>query len=602
MVFLIAIRRSFLRETRFWVLFLGVLMAGKVGAQELNDTTALEIVYTDLLSRSNDITSLVGRVHVRQGNNDFQSKRARIYPNKVLQSGGGITITQPPNVTIRSDSLNYEGSSRFSKLFRNVQLSDGKASLFTNSLDYDFNTKVGRYLNFGQVVTDSANLSSQRGYYYGATGMTHYHGNVKMRHPRLSLNADTLSYNLNTEIAYFHGPTHIKNEDKRLYCEGGYYDTKKKYAVFEKKAQYFSKKDTARADKIIYDGANETYTLEGHAFFVDSTGRRVYSDKIIYDLRTKAYKFEGNTNVIEKNSKRRMKADNTNFDEVSGLIQLRGRVSVVDTAQSIVANSLDYNKNTKWGEAKGQVVYRDSLNKLTVTGGYLRFNDSTGYVLAAERPVFYTKMDNDSLWLRADTINSFKPNPKDSARILKAYKHTYFFKEGLYGRCDSLYFSTLDSAFRMYQKPMVWADSSQFKADTLFMFMKSKKVHKIDLLHNSFIQNTPDSLYYNQIKGNNTHAFFKDGKVNLMHVISEGESVYYIRNAEGAYSGVNKTLCQNMRMHFKNGQVQKVFFFKDPKAVLYPMKQVNHKTLQLEGFKIITENIPKNKFFIIRYK
>jgi hypothetical protein len=32
------------------------------------------------------------------------------------------------------------------------------------------------------------------------------------------------------------------------------------------------------------------------------------------------------------------------------------------------------------------------------------------------------------------------------------------------------------------------------------------------------------------------------------------------------------------------------------------MRQVNHKTLQLEGFTIITENIPKNKFFIIRYK
>ena len=45
--------------------------------------------------------------------------------------------------------------------------------------------------------------------------------------PDYVMTADTMDYNTTSEIAYFTGPTKLVGDSLNLYCEKGWYDTKK---------------------------------------------------------------------------------------------------------------------------------------------------------------------------------------------------------------------------------------------------------------------------------------------------------------------------------------------------------------------------------------
>lgn len=190
---------------------------------------------------------------------------------------------------------------------------------------------------------------------------------------------------------------------------------------------------------------------------------------------------------------------------------------------------------------------------------------------------------------RTDSLTFAKAKTDTTAeeelpRVLRAYNDVRIYKSDMQAICDSLTYSTADSIFRLFQSPIVWADTSQFYADTIHIKLQDSKIDRIFLRNNGYIINSPDEVMFNQVKGKQITAFFEEDELRRMAVDGNAESVYYAIDEDGGYVGVNKTICSEMMLYFGDNQVERIKFFAQPKANMLPMGQVNHSEIRLEGF------------------
>jgi lipopolysaccharide export system protein LptA len=418
-------------------------------------------------------------------------------------------------------------------------------------------------------------------------------------------------------VATFISPTYIYNEEQIVYCEKGFFDSKKRNAEFAQNAYYINrlptKTEKAKADRILYDGATGNYYLYGNASYSDGN-QQVLADTIVRDGQTERYSFRGNPlfKSLDSTKTETISSRNSYYDPQSKIMYFSDSVLVVRNEQRLWADSLAYQEKEKKGRAKGNVVWNDTIQKTTLYCGEAHYNDSAKTVLAFKEPIFQLNLDGDSLWLKADTFYSFvlpldtlarDSNQVDSFRLdsterraLKAYHRVQIFKSNFQGLCDSLYYSDKDSIFQFFRAPVLWADSSQFTADTIFLKMRKGKIDQIRLRNNSFIINSEDEVYFNQIKGRNILAQFEAGELRSMDIDAQAETVYYARDESRRYLGVNDVDANRMLVRFGNNQVKRIHFYEEPKAVLYPMRQIDHNKLRLSGFDWQEAKRPRQRF------
>jgi hypothetical protein len=123
------------------------------------------------------------------------------------------------------------------------------------------------------------------------------------------------------------------------------------------------------------------------------------------------------------------------------------------------------------------------------------------------------------------------------------------------------------------------------------------------VFENALAINKVDSLYFNQLKGRTINGYFKDGDIDWMHSKGNAESVYYGQDDANKFVSVNKAKSDIIDMYFENKKPIKVVMRSSVEGTAYPMKQVNHEELRLNGFKWQDVLRPKTKYeFIAKAK
>jgi hypothetical protein len=125
--------------------------------------------------------------------------------------------------------------------------------------------------------------------------------------------------------------------------------------------------------------------------------------------------------------------------------------------------------------------------------------------------------------------------------------------------------------------------------------MHDGKAEKLEMVNTSFIITQEDSLKFNQIKGKNMTGYFENNQLSFVDVRQDGETVYYAKEDNGSYIGVNKAMSTDIRIYLEEKAVNKITFLKNPKATLYPLDQVKAEELILKGFNWRAAIRPKNK-------
>ena len=477
---------------------------------------------------------------------------------------GNIVIEQEDSVFVYSDKMYYFGEERKAELYGEVVLTDSVQTLRTDRLDYDLNTRIGSYKTGATLESGGTTLTSKRGYYHANTREAYFKEDVVVVDSNYTLNSDSLNFSTETQVTTFVAPTYIVTNENQIYCEAGFYDTKRNYAEFERNARLVNDEQAVTADKIKYDGNKDESEFLGQVSGVDA-GRTYEADDMFYEAAEDVMHFIGN-------------------------------VMIKDSSQIIYADKIDYYGKSNLGIAVGNVTMINEEDDITIQCEVGEYNDQSESMKAYGRPFLTTLLGSDTLWLSADTLYSYTIFDSLKHNLIVANNDVRMFKEDVQSVCDSLAYNTLDSVFRFYGAPILWSDTTQFTADSMYVYTEKQGIDRVDMIENAFIVNTEDSVYFNQIKGRNIVAHFEDEQVRNMEVLGNGESVYYVLDDDDAYIGVNKTICSEMLIFFGDNEVDKINFYTQPKATIYPMGQVNHSSLRMPGFSWMVDQRPSSQY------
>jgi len=584
-------------------------------AQEVADTSKNDQVLIDyademfLIMDKGEAVELKGDVELRQDSIYMYADSATVANQKDVTAMGNVIIQQGDSLSIFADSLVYDGETKLAELFGEVVMQSKNQKLFTDYLEYDMNTKIASYSTGGLLTNDTTQLSSKRGYFFVDEEEVYFKDSVIIVHPDFDVKSDTLKYSTAQKKVFFEGPTLISQKETRIYAENGFYETENKFAEFFDNAQYekIAENEKAQADTIRYDGVADLFVLSGNAS-VEGTDSKATADRIRYFEDTEDTYLEGNAFYEGKNQ--RIVGDTVFYNSQKDTYSTRGRSIIEDGSTILKADNVDFDDAKGLGIASGNVMYQDTVEKITIFCNDADYDKSTNYIKATGgefgRPLMINEIEGDSLFLVADTLisqqlikESINPDTlsqdtivRDTANQLLAYNRVKLYKSDLQAVCDSLTYSAMDSTFQLFENPIIWSDTSQFKGDTVRMQMANGELDHIQMNKNSFIINSADELFFNQIKGRDVRAEFDSSEIRRVYINGSAESVYYAQDDAKAYLGVNQTVCSEMLIYFGNNAVDKIAYYAKPTGNFIPMQRANHSSLILDGFKWEVEKRP----------
>ena len=540
----------------FLVIALGCICStyAQQPATPADTTKVVNILHADRLGFSkkdtaNPIQYGAGNVAARQNNTLFYSDSAVLnQKTKTFQAYGKVHINDADSTHIYGEYMRYHFDTKMAYMQKKVTLTNGKSVLTTDELEYDLNQKIGVYKNGGKVVNGSTVLTSKEGTYFDELKDVYFRKNVVLVDPKYTLRADSLLYNTETEIATFIGPTRIVDSSKReIVTSEGFYDTKNRIAQFGKRPTIRDGKTLLKADNIYADDASGIRRAEGNAVYIDTAqGVSILANLLIDDQ---------NMNLMTATRKPLMiiKQDQDSIYVVADTI-LSGFVTKADTNQ----------------------IRKDSLGNKAAKSDSMKLS----------------RKSNDTV------KNTAVVNASDSTtpRYIKAFHHVRIFSDSLQAVSDSLYYSGVDSVFRLFTDPIVWASGNQITGDTIFLYTKNKKADRLYVFENSLVVSKAGPNQYNQIKGNTLNGYFNEGTIDFMRAKGNAESIYYVKDEDSAYVGVNRSTADIIDMRFANKELNKVVYINDVKGLTTPFRQVKFDEMRLRNFKWLDDRRPKTKY------
>jgi len=116
--------------------------------------------------------------------------------------------------------------------------------------------EIARYVTGGKIVSTANRntLTSRNGTYNGKTEIFNFKRDVVLKNPSYTVRTDTMQYRSVNEITTFLGPTKIEGDSVSIYCENGYYDSRKDESRFGRNAWVRDRTTLLRGDSLYYNG------------------------------------------------------------------------------------------------------------------------------------------------------------------------------------------------------------------------------------------------------------------------------------------------------------------------------------------------------------
>lgn len=200
----------------------------------------------------------------------------------------------------------------------------------------------------------------------------------------------------------------------------------------------------------------------------------------------------------------------------------------------------------------------------------------------------------DSLAVPADSLMA----PLDSTKFnfVTGIGNARMYRNDIQLACDSLVYNDLDSLVRMYKNPVVWNETNrQYSADSIYAVIKDRAMQKASLMSNAFIIVREDSLCYDQIRATEMLAYFDTtGALRRFDALGDANAVFYLQE-DSVYATVNKSEAKMLYAEFKDGDLDKVYYFESVKNDGYPVAQMRDDERVLKGFDWQPDRRPNGK-------
>lgn len=215
--------------------------------------------------------------------------------------------------------------------------------------------------------------------------------NVILKDPKVTLTTDSLDYDLNTDEGWYSTGGQLEDELNVLTSISGRYNTRTKIAIFERDVELTNTKD----------------------------GFKMYTEELEYNTNTHIATINTETRIEGANDTILTTAGNYNTQTDYAELTSRSTILHRDSSMNVVTlegDSIIYDKLTGISRAfmfrdtykhPQPMVLTDTARKMTLIGGYGEYSDPLRRAYSTDYPLLIEYSQADTLFLRADTIETF---------------------------------------------------------------------------------------------------------------------------------------------------------------------------------------------------
>ena len=455
------------------------------------------------------------------------------------------------------------------RLIGNVALRQDSAYFYSDSAH--FNEKTRFFDGFGHVhikVNDTTDIFSDKCKYSGDIKFAELFDNVILKDDSTTLKTNYMTYDRNKHLATYPHHGSITRNDKNLVSQKGYYRDDIEIAYFRKDVVVTTPKSRMITDTL-------EYRIKDEKMFFFGPTTIYYDDNVLV----------GNYGW---------------YDAKNDVAYLDRGATLSNKGYSITSDSMFYNRKADFAKAMSNVFIEDTTNKAIVEGNYAEMWKKLGksFVTDSVRACYFA--EKDTLYMHADTLFLFMDTVEEKAERVMAYYNVRFYRKDIQGKCDSLNYYVNDSCAKMRNEPIIWAENSQLRGDSINIVIANKAIDTVLLYPNGFIIQKDTIEGFNQIKGKMMTAYFKDNELDHVYDDGNAETVYWLREEDGSMIGLNVSQSVAMDIKIEDNQIVRIKYFKKTTETLYPTYKKKEGIEILKGFEWLDELRPKDPNDIFR--
>ena len=531
---------------------------------------------------------------------------------RIIDAWGNVSLLQEETV-LTSDKLTYLIDQDLAQ-FRGsvVQLTDkDHNTLRTRHLDYNTKDSLAVFQHGASMRDkDGQIIESVSGTYDSKVKKFTFNENVNMFTDSVFVKTQGLIYESDKDLATFSSTTDVWKEENMLSAQRGWFNKGSELFFFTDKVHIMTEDQEGWCDSLYFKKVSSDVEMLGNAQVTDTTrnvfalaGRIEYIDSLSKTTLTRkpavisqTEEEDGSIDTVYLGAERLvyMAIPMFKVDSIA-VVDAQKRLSDLDidpvgeyrkkAAEAAAKAADEAAMNDPNLAAKKAAMEKKKQEMMKKKKEALKDSLAVGDVL----PIADSLSMTDSL-TTVDSLavaDSLALPPVDSTRIgfLEANKNVKIYKKSMQVSCDSLLFSDLDSLVRLYKDPVIWQETTrQYQADSISLIVKDGSMEKASLMSNAFVILQQDTSHFNQIKGTEMLAFFGDkGSLRRFDVLGGASALFYVEE-NGTLATVNKTDSKMLSASFKDGEIEKIYYYDQPKNDGYPKVQMTKEDRSLKGF------------------
>tara|TARA_B110001450_G_scaffold43570_1_gene40053 strand:+ start:356 stop:2011 length:1656 start_codon:yes stop_codon:yes gene_type:complete len=454
-----------------------------------------------------------------------------------------------------------------------------------------------------KLFHEGALIESDKAYFYSKNNYFRAMGDVIFTQgDSLQMTCNTIEYDGKTKTAIAIGNVDLKKSDMTLKTEKLNLDRVNDKAFYNTKGIVVDSASTLTSQRGTYFMAENKYRFTSDVTILNPK-YIVNSEQLDYFTELKQAYLYGNSKIKGENYTIFCERGFYDMQREKGIFKENATLYYDD--KIIKGDSLYFESEHDYASASKNVSIVDSLNNSIITGHYAEIFKAKDSAIITRRAMAINIVDQDSLFIHADTLVATGPQEK---RILRGYYDVRILKSDIRGRSDSLYLDQsigltkllsrpltnqqeqiFTEADRNGANPVLWFGESQMSGDKIFLLsdLVTRKLDSLKITGNIFIieKDTLSLDGYQQIKGGILNGAFKEGRLDNIVITKNTEMVYYLYNDEDLQLiGIDKTTCSALQMNFNDGQIENITFLVSPNGDVYPEEELPLNDRTLKGF------------------
>ena len=580
------------------------------------------------------VIDAIGNVQIIQDQTELHSEKMKYYIDTDLAEfrGDVVQLQDKDRNTLRTKFLDYNTKDSVAVFFRGGSMRDKDGQIIESQTGtYDSKIKTFDFATDVNMFTDSIFIKTNTLKYQSETSLATFGTGTNAWKEDNMLSSEYGWYDRGRELFFFSRKVHLMSDTQEAWCDSLYFNRNTSDIQMLGNVQLT---DTTRnvyglAGRLDYVDSISTVTLTRDPAVVAVTEEEGQKDTVYFGADTLIHytlkMFEIDSLTVAEAATRKANLD------IDPVTEFRRKAAEEAAKKAAEAAANDPNQKARM-EAEQRAKAKaaaDSLkaaqaaetlakakaaaDSLAVTDSLAAGPDSlamadslaAGLDSLAVTDSLAAGLDSlavtdslaagpDSLAM-ADSLANVEPDTTKIGFVV-ALRNVKIYRKNMQVVCDSLLYCDLDSLARLFKEPVIWNEiTQQYNADSISVVVKNNAMEKASLMSNAFIHIEEDTTHYDQIKGAEMMAYFsKEGELSRFDALGGASALFYIEEND-ALATVNKKDSKMLSAVFKDGNINRIYYFDTAVSDAYPVVQLSEEDRKLKGFNWMPERRPQDR-------